>query len=200
MNKYNCNEKYIERQAALFGERYAGASLSKIDLSDIVETRLNAYLKDPKGMLLFQGAPGVGKTYFCAALIEWAIPQFKSFRYFSEKELLKRLRMSISEGRGDYVDVLESLIDDPLVILDDIGSGINPEKLSYKDFEWRREVLFAFLDYRYNRELPTVMTSNFTKTDFENVYSERICSRLFASENTIISMFGDNLDKRQLGM
>jgi hypothetical protein len=36
---------------------------------------------------------------------------------------------------------------------------------------------------------------------FETVYSERISSRLFATENTIISIFDDSaVDKRTLGM
>ncbi len=92
------------------------------------------------------------------------------------------------------------MIDDELVILDDVGSGINPEKVSYRDLEFRREVFFSFLDYRYNAQLPTIITSNFTQKDFNEVYSERICSRLFSSENTIISIFGEGLDKRKKGM
>lgn len=157
-------------------------------------------MKNPKDMLVFHGSPGIGKTYLCAALTEWSIKNFNTRRYHKEEDILRRLRKGISEGIGDYLIDLEFMIDDELVILDDVGSGINPDKVTYRDLEFRREVFYSFLDYRYNRRAPTIITSNFTRKEFLEVYSERIESRLFATENTIIEIFGDGLDKRQQGM
>lgn len=157
-------------------------------------------MKDPKNFLVFIGSPGCGKTYFCAALIDWAFRTFNSRRYHKEEELLRKLRQGISEGNGDYLIALEYMIDDDFVILDDVASGINPDKVSHRDLEFRREVFFSFLDYRYNTHKPTIITSNLTRQQFKDVYSERIASRLFASENIIIEMFGDDLDKRGKGM
>lgn len=152
-------------------------------------------------MLLFHGSPGIGKTYFCAGLIEYAVRKFPhEFRYFSERELFTRLRTCISEGHGDYLWELGRLTDSYFLILDDVGSNINPQHVSYKDHEWKREIFFSFLDIRYNLQMPTVITSNFTKEDFKEIYSERICSRLFAKENTIISLFGSEHDKRTQGL
>lgn len=157
------------------------------------------FMKKSKNFLVYHGSPGIGKTYFCAALVEWYLFEFNSHRYHLEKDLLARLRSVISEDYGDYAKELQYLTDDEFIILDDVGSSINPDKITYKDLEWRREVFFNFLDYRYNNELPTVITSNFTEKEFEQVYSERICSRLFAKENTVISIFGKGLDKRKNG-
>lgn len=133
-------------------------------------------------------------------MIEWAFKKFNSFRTHQEFKLLSRLRNDISQGYGDYEKNLELLIDDDLIILDDVGSGINPQKATYKDLEWRREILFNFLDIRYSSRKPTIITSNFTKQDFIDIYSHRIASRLFASENKFISVFGENEDKRAGGM
>ena len=150
-------------------------------------------------MLVYHGSAGIGKTYFCAAIVEWMFTEFSTRRYHREEDLLKRLRSLISEGIGDYVFNLQYLIDDQIVILDDVGNGINPEKFTNRDLEFRREIFFNFLNYRYNSMQPTIITSNFTRSQFKEIYSERIYSRLFASENTIISIFGDNLDKRAMG-
>jgi len=156
------------------------------------------FMKNPKNMLIYHGNPGIGKTYLCAAMTEWALRVFDTRRYHREESILRRLRCGISDGQGDYLVALEYLIDDELVMLDDVGSGINPSKLTYRDLEFRREVFFSFLDYRYNSGKPTIITSNFTKDEFEKVYSERICDRLFAKENTIISIF-DQESKRKIG-
>lgn len=158
-------------------------------------------MKDPKNFLVFLSKPGIGKTYLCAALTEWALETFRSLRYHRERDLLAKLRQGIADGDGDYAKALEYYIDDDLIILDDVGSGINPEKHTNRDLEWRAEILFSFLDYRYNSMKPTVITSNFSKRLFESVYSERIASRLFAAENKIITIFDDSIvDKRSIGM
>jgi DNA replication protein DnaC len=148
-------------------------------------------LKQKKNFLVFCGNPGIGKTHFCSAMVEWAMENFQSFRYFNEAQLLQKLRESMEGSKGDYLSCLDTLIDDPLIILDDIGSqGVN---------EWRQEVIFDAIDKRYNSMLPTVITSNFTRRDFESKYNGRVASRLFATENTIIELHNEK-DRRQEGV
>lgn len=142
-------------------------------------------------MLVFCGNPGIGKTFFCAALSEWSFKKFKTRRYWTEAQLLKRIRSGMETFKGDYIDHLIQLFDDELIILDDVGSqGIN---------DWRSEVLFDALDFRYNSMLPTVITSNFSSQDFKDKYHKRVHSRLFATENTIIELH-DLIDKRSQGL
>lgn len=105
---------------------------------------------------------------------------FKSFRYFTEHELLKRVRNSMQTLQGDYLDTLKLLIDDPFLMIDDLGScGVN---------EWREEIIFNILDQRYNSMLPTIITSNFSVAEFKKTFHGRIASRLFASENMVIEI------------
>lgn len=163
-------------------------------------TTLSEFMQSPKNMLVYLSTPGLGKTYFCAALADWALSTFNTVRYHKEEKLLSSLRDGISEGFGDYTKNLHLAIDDELVILDDIASGINPHKASYKDLEWRREIMYAFLDYRYNSMLPTIITSNFTSEEVKEVFSERIHSRMFARENKFIQIFDAGTDKRMAGM
>lgn len=154
------------------------------------QTQISNFLKEPKNILIYCGNPGIGKTYFCAALTNWAFETFDNFRYWNESELLKRVRSSMSDFKGDYLECLKLLIDDQLIILDDVGStGTN---------EWREEILFDLIDERYNSMRPTVITSNFSVQEFKNKFHERICSRLFAKENTIIEIL-DGEDQRSLG-
>ena len=179
--------------------RFIGATLSKLKLPEAFHNAVAQWMKEPKNFFVFHGTPGIGKTHMCAAMTEWALTNFNTVRYHKEYDLLSKLRQAINDGSGDYFKVLQNLIDDEIVFLDDVGSGINPEQFQYKDLEWKREILFSFLDYRYNSGLPTVITSNFTKDQFSKIYSERICSRLFAKENLVIGIFDDSLDLRKQG-
>lgn len=145
-------------------------------------------MKNPKNFLVFCGNPGIGKTYLCACLTEWAMTNFTFWKYWNESELLKRVRNSMKEGSGDYLSVLKLLIDDDFLMIDDVGStGVN---------EWREEILFDAVDERYNSMKPTIFTSNFTVEEFKNNYHERISSRLFAKENIIIEIH-DGIDMRR---
>lgn len=133
-------------------------------------------------MLVYLGNCGIGKTFVCAALWEWAKYIFSSVRYWKESDIQSRLRRSITEFKsGDYHDVLEGLIDDEFLLIDEIA------KDSITDF--RKEALSALLDYRSRRRLPTVLVSNFTANEFRLYYHERIYDRLMYNRNFIIERF-----------
>jgi DNA replication protein DnaC len=177
-----------EKQRLLCGERYVGSTLSKIRAPEWAQLKIQKFIENPKNFLVYFGDPGIGKTYLCSALIEWAVTRFNNFRYWNEGELLKRVRKSIDESSGDYVEALSYMIDDELVILDDIGStGLT---------EFRKEILFDAIEKRYSSMLPTVITSNFTRDEFYKNFHERFCSRLFASENIVIEI-KDGFDFRK---
>lgn len=146
------------------------------------------FMEKPKNFMVYCGSPGIGKTYLCASLIDWALKTFNSFRYWNESELLKRVRSSMDEYKGDYLTTLNHLIDDDFVMIDDIGStGLT---------EWRKEIIFDAIDERYNNMKPTLITSNFTVKEFENVFHERLSSRLFDKDNIVIEI-NDGLDLRR---
>ena len=87
----------------------------------------------------------------------------------------------MENATGDYRDAIEYLTDDDLVIFDDLGSS------GYTD--WRKEVLFEFIDLRYSSKKPTIITSNLTRQGLVTAVGERGVDRLLASENTIIENF-----------
>ncbi len=172
----------------VFGNRYAESTLHSISLSNDETTRILKFLKEGKYFLVYCGNAGIGKTTLCAALFDWAFWNVGSFRYWHESELLKRVRSSMEETKGDYLQALKYLIDDDFLIIDDIGSS--------EPNQWRKDLLFDAIDERYNSMQPTVITSNFPIKTFWKVFHERFCSRLFAKENTIIELL-ENADFRK---
>lgn len=139
--------------------------------------------------MVYSGNAGIGKTHLAASLVEFGLTTFKSFRKWHEYDLLTKVRSSIDEFKGsDYIECLKYLIDDDFIILDDIGStGLT---------DWRKEVLFSAIDMRYNSMKPTLITTNLSRKEFNELFHERFSSRLFASSNTIIEIH-DGPDLRQ---
>ena len=172
-----------------------GASLSQSLLSDSNLNVIKKWLDSERKFLVFVGNPGIGKTYHCAAVYNWIVQHKKNkddfIRYYSEANFLNKMRSSINEFSGSYVEHMQQLADDKWILMDDVGStGIN---------KWREEVFFEFLDFRYDLDLPTMITSNLEDHDFLSQMHPRVHSRLFSRENFIINS-QDCIDFRRNGI
>lgn len=142
--------------------------------------KISQWMNKPKNFIIYLGNPGIGKTFLCAALVDWALRNFKAFRYHNERQLFTKIRDSMEQTKSDYLEVLKYLIDDEFLMLDDIGSS------GFTD--WRKDVFFEAIDLRYNSMKPTLITSNLSKEDFIKAYHPRLSSRLFAAENMVIEL------------
>lgn len=143
-------------------------------------------------MLVLLGPPGVGKTYICAALLNFIGDKFPDItkRYWKEADLFSRIRKDMTVLEGDYAENMSFLTDDTFILLDDLEStGIT---------DWRKEALFTFIDSRYNSKKPTVISSNLTPGLINEKLGERFHSRIMAIENVIIEIRGQDLRKEGL--
>lgn len=174
-----------------FGSRYNEASLAKVRFSKEDAKSMADWMKKKSDFLLFTGTPGCGKTYFAAAVWNYnrANRIYPTCRGWKEHDLLGNIRTKMENGR-DYLEDAKELCDDELIIIDDLGStGVN---------EWRNEVYFTIIDYRYSSRKPTIITTNLDKNKLAMDVGQRIYSRLMAQDNTFIDMQGIDLRKHPL--
>lgn len=136
------------------------------------------------------GPPGVGKTFICAALLGWSVEKFHTRRVWREAELFSKLRKSIDLGYDCY-EILKECSDYQFLILDDFGAN-SPNS-------WREEMIFNFIDLRYNSRRPMVISTNLSRAEIRDRYHARIESRLFAKENVVIDFSGEE-DLRERGL
>lgn len=122
------------------------------NLRDALE-KCQAYAAQPQGWLLLTGSFGCGKTHLAAAMANARLAQQKPALFLVVADLLDHLRATFGPNSEiQYDDLFEQVRSAPLLILDDLGA--------HSASNWAQEKLFQILNYRYNAQLPTVITTN----------------------------------------
>lgn len=111
-----------------------------------------AYAEEPKGWLVLTGPNGAGKTHLAAAVANQCIERDQVVFFVHVPDLLDHLRGAYAPGSDvSYSDLLEQVLNAPLLILDGLGSQSSTP--------WAEEKLHQIINHRYNAESPTVITT-----------------------------------------
>lgn len=136
-----------------------------------------------RGMLLI-GRPGSGKTHLAVGVLRGIAlrrravdPTFTHFRsrFVVVPEFLDDLRERISDP--SVPDPLPELKTCPLLVLDDLGRE--------KPTEWVTDRLYVLVNHRYNRKLPTIVTSNYPLSELADRGYDAMVSRLRESAKVV---------------
>ena len=125
------------------------------------------FVTDMQGWLVLSGPSGTGKTHLAAAVGNALVESGQAVRFVSVPDLLDHLRSAFDPAVGaQYDQVFLQTIEAPVLILDDMGAQSSTP--------WADEKLDQILTHRYNRRLPTLVT---TGIRFEEL-SDRLRTRL----------------------
>jgi DNA replication protein DnaC len=129
--------------------------------------RALAFAEQPEGWLLLRGGFGTGKTHLAAAIANHRLSLGQPALFVVVPDLLDYLRASFSPSSEIAFDErFQTILEAPLLIMDDLGAqSATP---------WAQEKLYQILNHRYNRRLPTVITTNCELDEME----PRLRSRL----------------------
>ncbi|HZS94144.1 MAG TPA: ATP-binding protein [Chloroflexota bacterium] len=129
------------------------------------------YAENPTGWLLIHGAFGTGKTHLAAAIANHRLSAGEPAVFIVAPDLLDHLRSTFSPSSDvSYDELFETVRNTPLLIMDDLGTQTSTP--------WAQEKLYQIFNHRYNRRLPTVITTNLTLDEIE----PRLRSRLGDSQ------------------
>ncbi|MCC6261579.1 MAG: ATP-binding protein [Anaerolineales bacterium] len=130
----------------------------------------HTFSEKPKGWLVFEGTYGSGKTHLAAAIANYRSGLGDPPLFVMVPDLLDHLRAAFSPNSGTSYDRrFDEVRTANLLVLDDLGAqSATP---------WAREKLHQLLNYRYNAELPTVITVAKENMD-QGQIDERIITRM----------------------
>lgn len=152
-----------------------------------------SYAKNPEGWLVLLGPNGCGKTHLAAAIGNAQLQKGNPVYFKVVSDLLDHLRSAFSpESRATYDEIFERVKNAPLLILDDFGEQAGTP--------WAQEKLYQVINYRYNAQLPTVITSCFSLEDIETRISSRLADlRLSMSFNINVPDYRSDLSPSEAG-
>jgi len=111
-----------------------------------------AFSEKPNGWLVITGSYGCGKTHLAAAIANSRAGMGKPPIFVTAPDLFDHLRATFSPtSTVSYDRRFDKIRTAPLLILDDLST----RSVS----TWVREKLYQLFNYRYNAEMPTVITT-----------------------------------------
>jgi DNA replication protein DnaC len=110
------------------------------------------FAKSPDGWVVFMGETGCGKTHLAAAIANFRASQGLPVMFVPVPDLLDHLRATFSPSSAvSYDRRFDEVREAALLVLDDLGTQASTA--------WAQEKLYQLLNHRYNKALPTVMTT-----------------------------------------
>jgi len=185
---YYCDVFSFERKMKLYNivlnqdlERYQEKELRNFIINNenrFAINRVLKYLKEEeykRGVgLLFIGKVGTGKTHLAISIWKEILKRKIAGIYINTVDLFHILRSRIgNESEISFEETLELVKKSKFLALDDLGVE--------KDTEFVNEILFSIIDYRYEKKLPTFITTNLTLDEIKRNLSERTVSRILGS-------------------
>jgi DNA replication protein DnaC len=133
-----------------------------------------------RNWLVLLGRHGAGKTHLAAAMANERLKRGLPTLFMVTPDLLDALRSSFGgEGQGAYDKVFYEVRATPFLILDDFGAQSSTP--------WAKEKLYQVLNYRYNAQLPTVITTNQTLEEIDPPLQSRMSDQEYCGVLAVIA-------------
>lgn len=189
-------ECLIDRQRAILPAMYANKSFddikldgykNKIRVKQLIDIIRNTNPYALKKGLYIQGDVGRGKTLLASCIFNYFI-NYLSVKFIKVGELMYKSR-EVFNG-GDFN--LDKYKEAEVLILDDLGVE--------KTTEFAEDILLSIIDYRYERQMPTFLTSNIPASKIPELYpkhGKRLESRLTGENAMCLVLTLDGIDHRK---
>jgi DNA replication protein DnaC len=155
------------------------------------ENYANQFNPSSQSLIIYSDVLGSGKTHLAACIANYLLREkHMNLRFIKARDILLEIRGTFDRGsREGEDDVLNRLLNFPLLVIDDLGVDAPTE--------WTMSTFWSVFDRRLEAHLPVVVTTNYAPED-DGPLGERIgmgaLSRLRGMcGNNIIAFKGKDL-------
>ena len=166
--------------------KYGSEELSpRKNMEDILTYCINYAntFKSHKENLFFYGTSGLGKTFLSNCIAKELLDSGSIVIYQTCANLIDIIRASHFDSSAEK-DMIDDLLTCDLLIIDDFGTE---PQTNYSQSE-----IFNLINSRILTGKKMIISTNFSLEDLDNIYTERIKSRLFG-HFTMFKFYGDDI-------
>jgi len=156
---------------------YYGCSFNNFQGNDKLISDIKNIIVDKENVVL-RGNTGCGKTHLAVSMLKTGIDYYCKF--ISVPNLLLKIRSSFNGGSETEEEIINNFSGYKTLVLDDLGA----EKTS----EFSITTLYLILDRRISECRQTIITTNLSQKEIEEVFGARIASRMAGMVNLKINM------------
>ena len=152
----------------------------------LIKLFINSFPNDYQNFL-FYGTVGVGKTFLTCCIAKELIDRNYQLLYFSSSlyfELTSRYSFSQEVNLAEKNDFFDNIYNCDLLILDDLGTEMPSRQIVPQ--------LFTLINERNLRRKPTIISTNYSLKEIQELYSDRIFSRI-SSDYKLIRLSGNDI-------
>jgi DNA replication protein DnaC len=152
-------------------------------LKNVLWDYQTAYPDNPKKNILFTGKTGLGKTFLLNCLAKSILEKGYTVLKLTSFNLFENLfRSSLQNSEEGALLLKDRIFSVDVLIIDDLGTETRRNNFT-------AEELFNILNERYLQKQHTFLSTNLSLSDLRDFYSDRVTSRLFDTQNTMIFRF-----------
>ncbi len=139
--------------------------------------------------LLFLGAPGLGKTHLSMAIVAGVIEKGYLPVYGPAENLFSAIEKE--KFHGENIGTYEQMQNCDLLVIDDLGTEMVTS--------FTKSVLYNLINTRLLSKKPTIINTNLSIKEIEELYSPRITSRLIGNFDANMFLGNDIRQQKLLG-
>ncbi len=139
--------------------------------------------------LLFLGEPGLGKTHLTLAIVSGVIEKGYLPVYSPAENLFSTVEKEKFQGENN--GAYEQMQSCDLLVIDDLGTEMVTA--------FTKSVLYTLINTRLLSKKPTIINTNLSLKEIEDIYSPRITSRLIGNYNANKFLGNDIRQQKILG-
>ena len=152
--------------------------------------KYSSEFKKTSPSLLMRGATGLGKTHLSLAIANEVIKLGYGVIYISSPNMVSLLQKEHFGGKRE-TDLSEKyLIECDLLIIDDLGTEFVTSFSS--------AAIYNIVNSRIMMGLPTIMNTNFSLKELEEIYTQRMVSRIMGNSIHLVFMGTDIRQKKMI--